>query len=198
MTLRAYVVLRDYGFAPNPFFGHCTLATCKPRIRRVSAIGDWVVGTGSKQRGRADRLAFAMRVTEALTYDEYWSDPRFNQKRPNLRGSKKQAFGDNIYHRDAGSGTWLQEDSHHSLRDGQPNPENVAHDTQADRVLVSSDFVYWGGAGPTIPARFAQLYVGRGHRTNFRDGLEEDFVDWLRQRGESGFAGEPLDWSRSP
>jgi hypothetical protein len=42
-------VARDYGFAPNPFFGVCTLATCKPKIRKAAAIGDWVVGTGSSR-----------------------------------------------------------------------------------------------------------------------------------------------------
>ena len=52
MRLFSYVVARDYGFAPNPFFGVCTLATCKPIVRRVAAIGDWIVGTGSKANGR--------------------------------------------------------------------------------------------------------------------------------------------------
>jgi len=39
--LHSYVVARDYGFAPNPFFGFCTLATCKPRLRSVAQVGDW-------------------------------------------------------------------------------------------------------------------------------------------------------------
>ena len=41
-----YVVDRDFGFAPNPFHGFCTLATCKPRTRRVAKVGDWIVGMG--------------------------------------------------------------------------------------------------------------------------------------------------------
>ena len=48
MRLHSYVVARDYGFAPNPFFGVCTLATCKPKIRSAAKLGDWVMGTGSK------------------------------------------------------------------------------------------------------------------------------------------------------
>src|SRR5712671_5339411 len=41
MRLYSYVVARDFGFAPNPFFGVCTLATCKPDIRKglMSMIG---------------------------------------------------------------------------------------------------------------------------------------------------------------
>src|SRR5713226_3129081 len=97
MKLFSYVVARDYGFAPNPFFGCCTLATCKPNIRKHAQVGDWVLGTGSKGYGLDGHLVFAMKIVEALSYERYWDDPRFRQKRPNLRGSVKQAFGDNIY-----------------------------------------------------------------------------------------------------
>lgn len=48
MKLYSYIVARDYGFAPNPFFGICTLATCKQKIRSAANVGDWVIGTGSK------------------------------------------------------------------------------------------------------------------------------------------------------
>jgi len=95
MKVYSYVVARDYGFAPNPFFGYCTLATCKPVIRRVARAGDWIVGTGSAEHGRQDYIVFAMRVTEVEAFDDFWEDPRFKRKRPNLRGSNKQAFGDN-------------------------------------------------------------------------------------------------------
>src|SRR5882762_6472831 len=47
VRLYSYVVARDFGFAPNPFYGFCTLATCKPRIRAHACVGDWVLGTGS-------------------------------------------------------------------------------------------------------------------------------------------------------
>lgn len=40
-TLFSYVVETDSGFAPNPFFGVCTLARCKPSIRR--AVGNRLV-----------------------------------------------------------------------------------------------------------------------------------------------------------
>src|ERR1039458_1212005 len=82
VKLHSYVVARDYGFAPNPFFGICTLATCKPGIRGVAQIGDWVVGTGSKARGRDTHIVYAMRVTGAMTFDQYWTDPRFQAKKP--------------------------------------------------------------------------------------------------------------------
>ena len=97
MELYSYVVARDYGFAPNPFMNVCTLATCKPKIRAKAQIGDWVIGTGTASRNRSGRLVFAMCVDAAIPFNEYWNGPRYQEKKANLRGSKKQAFGDNIY-----------------------------------------------------------------------------------------------------
>lgn len=53
MRLYVYVVTHDTGFAPNPFHGYCTLATCKPHIRGRAEAGDWVIGLGSTQNGQA-------------------------------------------------------------------------------------------------------------------------------------------------
>lgn len=202
MRLFSYVVARDYGFAPNPFYGVCTLATCKPAIRRVASVGDWIVGTGSSLRKRNGFLVYVMCVTETMTFNEYWEDERFRQKRPHLRGSKKQAFGDNIYFRDA-SGNWHQQNSHHSNEDGSPNMRNIRRDTQTDRVLISTDFAYWGGSGPEIPQAFRDydgidICARRHHKSQFPEALVTDFVGWFRSLGAQGFLGAPLDWSRTP
>lgn len=205
VRLHSYVVARDYGFAPNPFYGICTLATCKPRIRKVAAIGDWVIGTGSKTRKRHRNAVYALRVTGTMTFEEYWADPRFQRKKVNLRGSKKQAFGDNIYSRNPANGHWCQANSHHSFHDGSPNPLNVKADTGTNRILISSDFVYWGGSGPELPARFLDygpahenICAGRGHKNDFSPELVGEFVEWIRVRNETGYCGEPLDWPRTP
>jgi hypothetical protein len=142
-----------------------------------------------------------MQVTEVASYDEFWNDSRFANKRPYMLGSKKQAFGDNIYHRDVRTGRWSQEDSHHSFPHGKRNAGNIAHDTQSDRVLISSDYVYWGGSGPRIPARFrnfrgVDICAGRGHKNTFPERMIKEFVAWLRSRDEKGYCGIPLDWSR--
>lgn len=197
----SYVVARDFGFAPNPFYGCCTLATCKPGIRRTALVGDLVIGTGSAKRKRAGYLVYVMKVTEVTTYDKYWRDPRFAHKKPNMHGSKKQAFGDNIYHRDAHSESWIQEDSHHSYPD-RPNMSNIVNDTKAIGVLISNDFTYFGGEGPEIPQGFCSfaghdICVGRGYKNRFPAELAQEFVSWWRALGTVGCAGKPLDWSRS-
>ena len=193
------MVARDFGFAPNPFFEVCTLATCKPKIRKNACVGDWIVGTGSAAHGRTGRLVFAMKVQETLSFSEYWHDERFLSKRPSMRGSKKQGFGDNIYHRATKSGKWIQADSHHSHEDGTPNYANVKNDTSADRVLAAKHFVYWGGSGPQIPKKFrhwsgTDICALRGHKVNFPTPMVDAFVNWIEQRGEWGLCGLPLEW----
>ena len=194
--LFTYVVARDYGFAPNPFYGACTLATCKPEIRRMAQVGDWVVGTGSKVKRREGQAVFVMRVTETLSFDEYWDDPRFVLKRPYLHASQKRAFGDNIYHRDPADGNWIQEDSHHSLGDGRQNGANIQHDTRVQRMLISSDFTYWGGSGPELPLFAGQSVINkaRGHRSKFPAAVVNEFAAWVRQLDGHGYCGEPADW----
>lgn len=201
MKLYSYVVARDYGFAPNPFFGLCTLATCKPRIRSNAQLGDWIVGTGSTHYGLQGRLVYVMKATEALTYNQYWNDPRFKCKRPNLSGSLKQAYGDNIYHRRPKAKRWIQEDSHHSLPNGQPNPNNVSHDTQTNRVLIGTEFVYWGAEGPLVPKRFRQykgfdLCANRGHKCNFPDDLVNAFLSWVQSLGANGYVSRPAEFGK--
>lgn len=56
--LYAYAITRDFGFAPNPFHGVCTLATCKPRIRASANIDDWILGIGGAQLRTAKKNAF--------------------------------------------------------------------------------------------------------------------------------------------
>lgn len=196
VRLHSYIVARDYGFAPNPFFGYCTLATCKPKIRKTADFGDWIVGTGSKSENLAGHLVYAMRVAESLSLNAYWNDPRFMDKRPDLYSSEKRAYGDNIYYSDENSGEWCQMDSHHSCADGTPNIRNIRRDTSADRVLISDEFVYFGGEGPRIPEfnGVSVVHTTQGHKNNFPRAVVEDFIEWVRGLSETGYCGTPAKW----
>ncbi|MHB1115167.1 Nmad2 family putative nucleotide modification protein [Sideroxydans sp.] len=144
-----YVVDRDFGFAPNPFHNLCTLATCKPRIRRVAKKDDWIIGMGGGRLRATGRCIFAMKVSKSITFNEYWTNPLYRDKKPVRNGSKKMMVGDNIYHLE--TGIWQQLNSHHSYPDGSPNPHNVENDTQTNAVLVSEYFFYFGAAAIEIP-----------------------------------------------
>ena len=200
-SLFSYVVRYDSGFAPNPFFDYCTLATCKPDIRKRASVGDWLVGTGSNAANicRGGYLVYAMRVTEALETAQYWDDPRFQCKKPEMHHNWMAASGDNIYER-VSPAKWRQLNSYHSEPDGQPVARHIKRDTGVERVLVSNDYVYFGGEGPKLSRRFLSggsmqlCHTGRGCRRIRDEKVIAGFVSWLRSQGHSGYLGKPWDW----
>lgn len=192
----SYVVAYDSGFAPNPFNGFCTLATCKPKIRKHASIGDWIIGTGSDRKGvrRGGFLVHAMCVEEDLTFSEYWHDPRFSKKKPNLFGSYRMACGDNIYCPD-GEG-WLQLNSYHSNQDGTQRADHTRKDTSVDRVLISQKFVYFGAEGPELPGYLKSaglIHSGIGEHKVTDVGAIEMFETWFDELGVRGYQGRPFD-----
>lgn len=202
MRLYSYVVRYDSGFAPNPFYGCCTLATCKPSIRRTAEVGDWIVGTGSdsQQVQRGGHLVYAMRVGEIMTFEAYDADPRFQAKKPYRHGSRKQSCGDNIYHRGAEDQQWLQRDSFHSNVDGSRRSDHVQRDTGVNRVLASDRFVYFGGDGPKIPTELRTAdgrplsKAGIGYYVFDDPTFIAHVESWLMSLGVHGYQGPPFEW----
>lgn len=194
----SYRLVRDYGFAPNPFHGICTLATCKPQIRKAARVGDIVVGCGSVGLKRPEKLIFAMRVSEKLSFQQYWDDERFRIKQSDHYSSNSMAYGDNIYH--VIDGAWMQEDSHHSHADGRINRANLERDTSSDNVLVGDDFVYWGGNSAAIPAHLRNfegqdLYPPpRGCRSKFSEDFRAEVVAWYESLPIRGYQSRPASW----
>jgi hypothetical protein len=200
VRLFSYIIVRDYGFAPNPFFGCCTLATCKPMIRSNAGVGDWVIANGGKTKyNREGCLFYAMKVEKIISFSSYWKDPRFRCKRPVLNGSLKQLYGDNIYHWD--NGVCIQLNSHHSLDDGQPNQKNIEYDTTVDKILVSEKFVYYGSEAIKVPTKLRRFRStgediccdGRGHRVKTGE-IVHAFEDWLNDINKWGVQGLPIEF----
>ena len=138
-----------------------------------------------------------MRVTEILTFQEYWDDVRFRAKRPDLDGSLEEACGDNLYRRDPASGRWLHIPAYHC---------DFGYDAvkipDIDRVLVSDDYVYWGGNGPPLPefGGYNLCKEGRNYLVKFPEEVAEEFVAWIRRlqcAGETGLCGNPMDLNMS-
>jgi hypothetical protein len=195
MVIYSYVVVRDHGFAPNPFYGYCTLATCKPKIRKGAQEGDWVIGNGSVavQNGKyKNKLIYAMRVDEKISFDDYWDDDRFYFKRPIMNGSNKQFYGDNIYHRDVTTGEYIQENSHHSLENGLLNELNYNRDLKSEYVLISKTFWYYGENAICIPSRFKDIIKeGIGEKKITDEKLINKFIIWLQEQNDSALIGKP-------
>lgn len=199
MRVYSYKISRDYGFAPNPFHGICTLATCKPKIRRAAKEGDLVFGCGSAKNSRQGKVICAFRVSKKISFQEYWDDARYTAKRPNFSSGKSHAYGDNIYHRDT-AGNWVQEKSHHSFSDGGLNQDNLERDTTtSDMVLIGQDFVYFGRNAREIPANLRSfsgddLYPNvRDFRSNFSPSFVTEIDKWFRDLPR-GVLGLPINW----
>lgn len=200
--LYSYVVRYDSGFAPNPFFGYCSLATCKPQIRENASLGDWILGTGSAASSvqRGGHMVYAMRVTDILSFEQFDADARFQAKKPFRRGSRQQSCGDNIYYRNPAGNAWCQRDSFHTNNDGSLHAKHVQIDTDVNRVLISSDFVYFGGDGPDVPPHLRHpdgrslVHTGRGRSCLEDEARIGEFVSWVRSLGVCGWQGLPFEW----
>lgn len=178
-----YVVDRDLGFAPNPFHGFCTLATCKPRIRNTAKIDDWIFGVGGRRLKATGKCVFAMKVTRKVSFNEYWENPEFNDKKPVRNGSKAMLLGDNIYFHDSENDVWKQAHSHHSHPDGSLNEYNKNRDTQSSKVLLSKHFYYFGISAPLIPIGILEdigYKNGINHRV-YNFDMASKLVDWLEK-----------------
>ncbi len=194
MAYYSYKITRDYGFAPNPFFGFCTLACCKPHIRLKAELNDWIIGTGAKANNLLNHLIFIMKVTEKLSFEEYWSDKRFIRKRPVINGSLAQVHGDNIYYKE--TDIWHQLNSHHSLDNGDVNLDNLRQDLSGSYVLVSDRFIYLGKNNVEVPDKFKSLCSNiRDYYTIKDDDLALEFIGFLLNKFSLGINGDPLDWS---
>src|SRR5262249_41652658 len=101
--LFSYTIRIDDGTAPNPFRGMCSLAICKPAIRRTAQIGDWIAGLGSKRAPSGDlsgRLVYAMQVQEVLSLREYdrEANARWPHRIPRIDSADlSERLGDCIY-----------------------------------------------------------------------------------------------------
>jgi hypothetical protein len=189
-----YIVARDFGFAPNPFGSYCTLATCKPKIRKSAQIGDIIIGLSPRKTG--NKLIYAMRVSEKMTFNEYWKEGRFQYKKPVMNGSLVKTFGDNIYYFEGEGKDWCQSDSHHSLEDGKVNLINLKNDTQSDAVLIAKEFFYFGTNCIEIPQVLKKgTRVGRSHK-NLKEEKVEDIWKWLESTQNKGLNGDPLQFHK--
>jgi hypothetical protein len=178
MRLFSYIVTHDTGFAPNPFWGICSLANCKPTIRRTAEIGDWIVGLSSKELGH--QIIYAMRVNQIISYEEYFSDNQYKKKIPDfsIDGTVNKC-GDNIY-MPLGKKNFQQLQSMHSLKRSKiEDPKSKKHDLGGKNVLLSKDFYYFGSKKVVLPESLNELIVGRAHKCRFNKEIIESFCSYI-------------------
>jgi len=195
--LFTYTIPVDDGAAPNPFQGMCSLAICKPGIRRVAKAGDWVAGLGSKNSPSGNlsgRLVYAMHVEEVLSLREYdyQAPKRWPHRVPDVNSADlPKRLGDCIY--DYSQDPPLQRPSVHG-------PTNVATDLRGENVLISFDFYYFGNRAVRLPDDLIQIcHQTQGHRSNANAPYFDNFVSWLLSLGlppreMHGWPDFAIDW----
>lgn len=188
--LYSYCLRYDDGAAPNPFWGVCTLAICKPAIRRTAQAGDWVVGTGSVRSpggSSAGRVVYAMRVSKVLSMPDYdaWTRAKRPAKVPDWTSrDHRRRLGDSIY-------DFSEEPP--ALRPSVHGANEVRTDLSGRNVLVSNHFFYFGNGAVPLPERLLPIvHQGRGHRSWMNEPYTDAFVAWLERLSVSpGVHGEP-------
>ena len=192
MKLITYKMTTDSGFAPNPFFGVLTLATCKPAIRRSPNIkkDNWISGWTSRTLcGDAvgqERLVYLAKIDNIIPIAEYWKD--YPQKRNNGKDDNSlESFGDNIYEPTT-TGFIAHANVHH-------NPKNDPHEKQKKRdiggkkVIICKEFYYFGKDDSVVITNPSiNRPTGRGHRfsnidDNFINEVRDLFINTLKNKG---------------
>jgi hypothetical protein len=197
MRLFSYKLTNDSGFAPNPFFGNMSLATCKPRVRNSKGIGDWIAGFTSKtlcdDEVGEERLVFLMQVTDKIPTSEYFHHPNFQQKIPDLTRSEfiYQA-GDNIYKPEGNDYVQILNRNH--------STEHKQRDLTGRFVLISTNFYYFGRGAVEIPDHLRpEIPTGQSPNGSLTHNLEraESFIKFITDNSEIGVHHEPHWWPRN-
>lgn len=202
MRLFSYCIPVDDGAAPNPFFGVCTLVICKPVIRRIAEIGDWVVGVGSKNVNGKDysgKLVYAMKISEKMSLKEYDELCRneLTEKIPDIYSTDyERKVGDCIYN--------FENDPKGKLRPSVHNLGNRTTDLSGLNALLSTHFYYFGDNPIPIPNHLTDIIKqGQGHKSDSNNNLRLDFLDWIESLGykKNQIYGKPqirIEFKQSP
>jgi len=192
MKLYSYCLRYDDGAAPNPYHKLCTLAICKPRIRSVAKVDDWIVGLGSKHSCLGDiseSVVYAMKITDVLTFEEYdkYCLSSLPEKLPDWRSQVFQKkIGDCIYDYGRGNPPTIRESVH--------TEGNRKSDLDGKNVLLSNHFYYFGDKPIKLADHLMPIvHRTQGHKSHANDDYVDKFVDWIETLGYSvnDLQGEP-------
>jgi hypothetical protein len=190
MKIYSYIVAVDKGFAPNPFYGYCSLACCKPKIRSTAKEGDWIIGLSRKSKG--NKVIYAMEITEdPIPFNKYFLDSRFKKKIPDMHSNDpRRRRGDNIYQPIGNDFNQLH--STHSNKDGTENIKNKKHDLGSKQVLISKRFFYFGKRMKELPKTLQFLIAKRNHKSKFDEKQIAMFQSFVKKY-RTGVYGSPSD-----
>ena len=200
--LFSYKLTHDTGFAPNPFWGVLTLATCKPKIRLSKRKGDWIAGFTSKglcgDPVGGEKLVYLMEVTGKLSFSDYFESQRYRKKIPDL--SKSQCVflaGDNIYRPTVPTGSFF--DDFEQLENPYHGEVHKQRDLSGKFILTSNRFFYFGRRALILPPNI-RPEVPKGQSAHGNQTHDETaalkFIDHIVSKHTVGVHGAPHSWPK--
>lgn len=126
-----YVIKYDGGLAPHISGGLCSLALCKPRIRRYAKPGEWIIAFVAKGKANGRPLIqYAMKVAENPSFENYCIQ----------YGGKRR---DAIYRYDLSpNGEWF--DNGYGDHDPLENKKSELRDKGGEHALIAAEFIHFG------------------------------------------------------
>lgn len=204
--LYTYVLRVDDGAAPNPFYDVCTLAICKPGIRATARIGDWIIGTGSKNSQLAKKefhdlstyVVYAMKVTDRMNMEQYnkYCEQSLRGKIPNRKSQKfEKRMGDSIYYDFISPQHAEMRESVHS----DHKDMNTRRDLKGKNVLLSTHFYYFGLAAKELPPSLRSIIKkNQGHKITDDEKTVAEFEEWISQFNVNKLYAMPqLSWQNT-
>ena len=173
-SLFTYKVMFDGGTAPNPFHKTCTLAICKPVIRRTAEVGDIVVGLAP---GNDGRIVYVMVVDKKIPWAAYIQEC----SNPSSALHKKIPKSPT----DQGDCIWKSAPTYVGVLPSHSGhgEDDFNHDvTNGVNVLLSVNFWYFG-EGDThelyLNDALKPMIPGRGHKSKINEKYKEYFVEFF-------------------
>lgn len=181
--LFTYIVAHDGGSAPNPFHNMCTLAICKPAIRRVAKTGDVIVGL-SRVKDES-HIVYCMLVDETVSWSNYIKlcseshDSRYKLKIPHNQNDQGDCIWKDADNYSDAIPSWSGHGGEHDYNRDIKNGENV---------LIGEIFWYFGKGDQykiSLPDNLKNIIPGRGHRSNSNNSFRDEFVNFFNNELEN-------------
>ena len=185
-VLRSYKMVSDRGFAPNPYEGFLTLATCKPGIRKCHEVGHWLAGFTSKKLNGdeigKEKLVYLAKIDDTFPMEEYYE--KYPQKRTCPRA-------DNIY--EIQNGVWK------IVNKAIHNESHQEKDLSGKNVLVAKQYYYFGKNALDIQEVREKIRMPPGQSSYgwlTTGKAAADFIEWVKKEAEKispqgGMLGDP-------
>ena len=171
MKIYIYTVPVDDGAAPNPYGDICTLAICKPNLRKIAKVDDWIIGLNSECK-----LIYTMKITTVQTMKEYDSFTKENLKIKIPNKSSKniqEQMGDSVY-------DFSNENI--TLRPSVHSRCTKDMDLAGKNVLLSTNFYYFGNQVQKLPKEFDNIVNIDIDFIELDENLKELFFNWLENQ----------------